>query len=114
MALQWNFKTDKIGYIQQKYDSDVEYNIYSGNALAIMVAELDSQYWLKWFFVDEKHMKNCFYNDNGSINKDFLEDFVRNCEAVVLYTHYSKCFTLAKMFAKVGIEVILSPYNPNH
>lgn len=62
MALNWNFKTDKIGTWEYSVDKGGERytkNLYSGNALLIAVYETDDEYIMGHFYCDKEHMKNC-------------------------------------------------------
>lgn len=56
MALRWDFDKDFIGTVD---DGDGGIcNLYTGNALAIMVSENTEEYGLRWFACDEAHLKN--------------------------------------------------------
>ena len=61
MALQWDFDRDFVGTVTDNR-GDIS-NLYTGNALAIMVSETKEEYGLRWFAADEQHLKNMIAND---------------------------------------------------
>lgn len=61
MALNWNFKTDKMGVIN--YEEGKQLDIYNGNAMAIFLYEYkedgEDMYQLHCFFADKEHARRC-------------------------------------------------------
>jgi hypothetical protein len=76
MALIWNWE-EKIGEIvtEQSIDGEVRYftkKLYEGNAFLICINEWtengEGMYSLNWFFLDERHAKNCLGLTKGHEN----------------------------------------------
>lgn len=66
MALRWDFKTDKLGWIdipESETETKATVNLYDGNALMIAVYETEKHYYMHSFFADEEHAKNCLKDD---------------------------------------------------
>lgn len=61
MALYWDFDRDFVGTVTEKNGNIC--NLYTGNALAIMVSETEEEYGLHWFAADEQHLKNMLAHD---------------------------------------------------
>lgn len=110
MALNWNFKEDKMGTITERLGGkEYTYNIYNGNAFAIFVAEWTTEdgremYNLHNFFGDERHAKNCLglskeYNDcmyeEGEVVRLTLNPKARNAKK------------LAELFIKTGLDITI-------
>lgn len=74
MSLNWQWKEDKVGtWTEKQGDREYTYNLYSGNALLIMIAEWEEKgqdlYTVHGFFCDKDHMKNCL-----GLNKDYKQN----------------------------------------
>lgn len=107
MAVTWEWK-NKIGYYITKDVIDEKLwkvDLYSGNCLGVEIwhyPDNDNQYIFQGFWNDEKHLENML-----GLNKQFKDNMYKNVTEIHLYSTYSKCWNIAKRFAKVGIKVII-------
>lgn len=82
MALRWDFKTDKLGWIDTKdKESSMIVRIYDGNALMIANYESDKHYYLHSFFADEEHAKNCLQGDDPIYPMNYVFHLYRQKKA---------------------------------
>lgn len=103
MALRWDFKTDKLGWYEDRQTKELEANnqfvrLYDGNALMIACWENDNNdnYWMHSFFADEKHAKNCL-----------KEEPIYPKEAIFhLYRNKPSCKKLARILTRYQISVV--------
>ena len=102
MSLNWNFKTDKLGWLnspditeERQENRNLHVRIYDGNALMIACWEDDetNKYWMYSFFADEQHAKNCI--ENGMFK-----------QAVFHLYRKKKCNKLARTLTKLQISVV--------
>lgn len=110
MALRWDWKKDKVGTWKQKDKEGNEYcyNLYSGNALLIMIWENNDNntYQVCDFFLDKNHLKNCF-----GLTKEYKENIYANYSiSVELDSNYKYtpdiAFALCK--AKFNDDIIIT------
>lgn len=107
MAVTWEWK-NKIGYYITKDVIDEKLwkvDLYSGNCLAVEIwhyPDNDNEYIFQGFWNDEKHLENML-----GLNKQFKDNMYENVTEIHLYSSYSKCWNIAKRFAKVGIKIII-------
>ncbi len=110
MSLNWNFNTDKIGTWKETHkmrdgsEREFLYNIYSGNALAIMVAEWNENgkdlYQLVNFFADKDHMKNCLGLTKGYEGNIFQDTKLE----IELYAEYRYTPFMVQQLAKANFD----------
>lgn len=117
MSLNWNWKEDKVGTWTEKHgDMENTYNLYSGNALLIMIAEWNEdgidKYQVASFFCDKDHMKNCL-----GLNKDYKQNIY--CESLIkieLSAGYRNTPFILQQIAKAKfdnpVEIKLLPQLP--
>ena len=100
--LNWDF-TKRIGYVDVERGSQKErWNIYQGNAFAIMCWENDTQYQLMTFWADEQHAKNCLGLTRGYSNLYNYDKF-----EFYLDGNYDVCFKIAKLLKRAKVHFTL-------
>jgi len=114
MALNWEW-SDKMGEVVQLGANGKEwtYNIYGGNALAIIIAEWtedgSEKYMLHNFFADEAHAKRCLGIDKKweTYGENMFEgDYVR----WRLNAKHPKAIKLAKLLVQAYKNVTIELY----
>lgn len=110
MSLNWNFKTDKIGTWKEErelYNGEIrsyEFNIYDGNALAIVINEWNENgkdlYELVTFFADKEHMKNCLGLTKGHNENIFSDRKIQ----IELYQEYRHTPFMVQQLAKAKFD----------
>lgn len=112
MALNWNWKTDRVGYITYKTERGSETrNLYSGNALLIEIWENeDNTQFLTSFFLDTQHMNNCLGLNKGYDN--IFDDYEIELTLFLEYKETKKIvnsFLKAKWKKPITIKVMNQP-----
>lgn len=62
MALYWDFERDYVGQMKNLRRKCI-CNLYTGNALLIVVGETEKEYGLHWFASDEQHLAKMLADD---------------------------------------------------
>lgn len=93
MSLNWNFKTELIGYAED--NNGWRYTIYTGNALLIFLSEANIErdsdtfnYCLNNFFADEQHLKNCIKN-NVFDGKEYRGIYLLPCKNTLTFVKHA-------------------------
>lgn len=109
MSLNWNWN-EKVGtWTEERKMHDgstkeFKYNLYSGNALLIMIAEWEEDgkdlYQVANFFCDKDHMKNCL-----GLSKDHKENIFKDClKEVELNAEYRNTPIILQHLAKASFD----------
>ena len=114
--LRWDWNNDKVGTWTEKHgDKEFTYNLYSGNAVLIMIAEWEEngteKYTVSNFFCDKEHMKNCF-----GLNKGCDNIFEDNLKEITIKQDYRytkdiiQCIAKAKFTNNIVITLTNEPW----
>lgn len=114
--LNWDFKRDRIGTWKETHgERTYTYNLYSGNALLIMVAEWEEEgkgyYQVANFFADKDHAQNCLGN------KGNFENIFKEIELdIELTAQYGSTKWLVQQIAKAKfdnpVKITILPNKP--
>lgn len=109
MSLNWNWN-EKVGTWTEEHEmhdgsiKEFKYNLYSGNALLIMIAEWDEDgkdlYQVANFFCNKDHMKNCL-----GLSKDHTKNIFKDClKEVELNAEYRNTPIITQHLAKASFD----------
>lgn len=101
MSLQYDTRKE-MGQIEMpaKDGGYCDCKILGGNALAIIVTEVDNWCYLAGFFGDEEHLYRCL-----GLKEGYTQDLYDGSKNIRLNTYYKESITLLKAFNKAGHEV---------